>query len=128
MATQQGHLSEFDSATGKIDAYFKWVDIFFITNNTADEKQVAILLNVIGGKTHTLLQDLVTPALPSTKMLAELKQVLKDHFELKPIIVVERFFFHQRSQNLTGTIAEYVAELRRLTKCCEFGQFLEESF
>ena len=127
MATQLGQLPEFDPATEKIATYLERVKLFFLANETPDKKSVPVFLNGVAGKTYALLRDLVAPSLPAAKTFAELAGVLKEHFEPKPIIVAERFYFHQRSQGPTETIAEYIAELRRLAKSCEYGEFLEES-
>ena len=127
MAKQLGHLTEFDPAVDKIGNYLERVDLFFQVNETKDDKRVPFLLNAIGGKTYALLRDLTDPDLPSTKTLDGLKTLLRQHFEPKPIIVAERFYFHKRSQGPTESIADYVAELRRLAKTCQFGTFLEEA-
>jgi len=42
-------------------------------------------------------------------------------------VVEERFHFHRRSQAVGENIAEYVAELRRLSTDCQFGAYLEEA-
>ena len=103
------------------------VDLYFTANETPEDKKVPVFLNTIGRKTYTLLRDLVDPDLPSTKLLEQLKQCLKSHFEPKVIVVAERFYFHQRNQGPTETITDYVAELRRLAKSCQFSKFLNES-
>ena len=50
---------------------------------------------------------------------------LKRHFDPKPLVIAERFWFYQRSQKATESIADFVADLRRLSIKCEFGEFLE---
>ena len=58
---------------------------------------------------------------------AELQKALTDHFEPKPLIIAERFYFHQRAQGTNEFVLEYVAELRRLATHCEFGAFLQDA-
>ena len=53
-------------------------------------------------------------------------QVLKTHYEPKPMVIAERFRFYKRSQSSVETTAEIVAELRRLTINCDFGNFLDD--
>lgn len=127
MATQFGHLPEFQSELEPIAAYLERVNFFFMANNIPDDKQVPILLSTIGGKTYSLLRDLLVPAKPGEKTLAVLKTTLQDHFEPQLIVIAERFYFHQRSQNPDESVADHVAELRRLAKHCAFGPFLDNA-
>ncbi len=53
--------------------------------------------------------------------------VLKDHFSPKPIVIAERFRFHNRCQHETETVAQYVAILKRLSEYCEFGTHLQDA-
>ena len=55
-----------------------------------------------------------------------MKEVLQQHFDPKPLVIAERFYFHSRSQATGESIAEYVAELQRLATNCEFGEYLEK--
>jgi hypothetical protein len=62
--------------------------------------------------------------LPQEKSLADIIAALKDHFEPKPIVIAQRFHFHRRNQLPAESVAEYVAELRRLSTHCDFGAYL----
>jgi len=64
---------------------------------------------------------------PSEKDLDCLTETLQHHYEPKKVVVAERFHFHRRSQAVGENIAEYVAELRRLSMHCQFGAYLEEA-
>lgn len=44
-----------------------------------------------------------------------------------PLVIAERFHFHQRLQAVGESIADYIAELRRLTTHCEYGAHLDEA-
>ena len=55
-----------------------------------------------------------------------LMSVLKKHFDPKPLVIAERFRFHQHAQNIGESIAEYVAELRQFTIHYQYGTHLEE--
>ena len=58
-----------------------------------DAKQVATLLLVIGGKTYTLLSDLLAPEKPLSKSLKQLQKILQTCFKPKPVVIAERFQF-----------------------------------
>ena len=101
--------------------------MFFEANDIKEEKQVAVFLSVIGSKTFALLRSLVLPESPKDKTLAELVTVLKQHFEPKPVIIVQRFHFHHRNQEPGESVADYVAELRRSAATCKFEGYLDEA-
>ena len=43
------------------------VEQFFLANDIDDDHKVPTLLSLIGGKTYTLLRDLLAPEKPATK-------------------------------------------------------------
>ena len=45
----------------------------------------------------------------------------------RTLVIAERFRFYQRGQKLGESIAEFVADLRRLSIRCEFGEFLDQA-
>ncbi|KAG6439336.1 hypothetical protein O3G_MSEX000687 [Manduca sexta] len=81
----------------------------------------------MGGASYELLVTLCTPDKPATKSFKEQVSIMKDHLRPKPSILAERYVYRQRKQKQEETVAEYVAELKKLSKGCEFGKWLEES-
>ena len=122
-----GRIEEFNPKKERISAYLERVELFFIANGVKDAKQVATLLSVIGGKTYALLRDLLASDKPSSKSLRQQQKTLQTHLEPKPVVIAERFQFHQRNQNSGKSVAEYEAELRRLADNCKFGDHLTQS-
>jgi len=102
-------------------------DIFFTANGVANNKKVAVFLSSVGGKTYTLLRDLLAPEKPQEQTMDTLSTTLKDHFQPKPLVIAERFYFHSRSQGATETIAQYMVKLRRLATHCDFGAYLNDA-
>ena len=86
-----------------------------------------MFLTVVGGKAYALLRNLLAPIKPATKSYSEVVKVMKDHLKPKPLIIAERFKFHRRNQREGETVAQYLAELRRLTEQCDFKDYLEEA-
>ena len=117
----QGFCMESESIT----AYLEYVQLFMRANSVEDCKKVVVLLSVVGGKTYNLLRSLLTPATPGDKSYKDIVKVLKEHFEPKPSIIVERFHFQQRTQVPGESVVDYVAELKCLATCCEFGDHLD---
>ena len=101
-------------------------NLFFQANGISEEKQLPVFLSSIGGKTYGLLRNLLAPTLPKDKSLTEVIEVLQKHFDPKPAVIAERFKFHKREQLPGESLADYIAELRRLATHCEFGRYLDE--
>ena len=127
MTTLYGKLAEFRPEEEEFSAYCERVELFFAVNDVPGEKQVPLFLNCIGATTYSLLRNLVAPDNPKDKTLATLMSKLKAHFEPKHLVIAERFHFHKRSQNSDESVAEYLAELRRMATRCDFGAYLEEA-
>ena len=113
--------------TEEFSAYLERVDLFFLSNNVTAEKKVPIFLNCIGSTMYSLLRGLVAPEKRADLSLADLTAKLKAHFEPKHIVIAERFQFHKCGQNHGESVAEYLAELRRLAARWAFGNYLEEA-
>ena len=75
-----GKLSEFHPEAESISAYLERVELFFTANSIADDKKVAVFLSVIGGKTYSLLRDLLAPekyGIPFVSKLQNITTALK---------------------------------------------------
>ena len=123
-----GKLEPFEPGQSDWLLYIERLEQFFVANDIGeDKKKVATLLTAIGATGYSLLRNLVSPAKPADKSYDDLVKAMKDHLRPKRIVIAERFKFHRRSQNESETVAQYVAELRRLTEHCEFKDYLEEA-
>ena len=49
---------------------------------------------------------------------------MQDHHQPPPSAIVQRFNFHSRSRRQGETVSAFVAELRKLTEYCQFGDTL----
>ena len=127
MAAHYGALQEFHPEAEELSVYLERVELFFIANETSDEKKVPILLNVMGATTYGVLRSLLAPANPKEKSMAEIVAALKGHYEPKRNVVAERFQFHRRNQNQGESVTEFVAELRRIAARCAFGNYLDQA-
>ena len=84
-----GQLHEFDAENETVTAYLERAELYFDANDVADEKKVPLLLSIIGAKTYGLLRSLVAPKAPKEKTFAEVKTLLKNHFEPVPSVIAE---------------------------------------
>lgn len=103
------------------------VKLFIQANGIEDERKVVVLFSIIGGKTYDLLWNLLSPTDPKDKTFDELVKTLSDHFEPKPIVIAEHFHFHKQNHTADESVNQFMAELRRLARHCEFKTFLEEA-
>ena len=94
---------------------------------TEGQRKKAVLLTVIGSKAYGLLRNLLSPAKPAEKEFDKIVQVMQNHLNPRPLIIAERFKFHRRNQGENESVAQYVAELRKLSEKCEFGDYLEQA-
>lgn len=127
---QIGRLKEFQAEVEPVTAYLDRVELYLEANEVKENKMVPILLSTIGAKTYGLLRSLTAPKPPREKSFKDLCTILKKHFNPAPLVIAERYRFHRRDQAAGESVADYVAELRRLAAKCKFEdtkEFLEES-
>ena len=127
---QTNLFKEFVPENEPISAYLERMELFFLAHGVDADKQVAVLLSNIGSKPYGVLRSLAVPKTPKELKYADVEKILKDHYEPAPLIIAERYRFHQRGQDIGESIADYVAELRRMATKCKFEEtrdFLEES-
>ena len=79
--------------TETTSSYRERLDLFFKANSMVAGKQVSVLLNVIGSKQYDLIRGLMTPAALKDLTLKELYDLLKSHFEPKPLVIPEHLHF-----------------------------------
>ena len=60
------------------------------------------------------------------KTYAEIVQLVGTHLNPKLSIIVQRFLFQSRSRRESESVVTYVAELKRLSEHCGFGETLQD--
>ena len=106
-----GRLMEFDPKMDTITAYVERVTLYFQVEDVAEENKSPCFKCLIGPKTYALLRSLVTPAIPKEEMFAQLVEVLKKHFEPRPLVIAKCFNFHRQSQRTGESAKDFTAEL-----------------
>ena len=103
-------------------------DCSSITANDIDDadKQHAILLSSVGPTTYRLTRNLLAPAKPTEKTFKEIVEAVQAHHPPRPSVMVQRFNFHSHSSQSGESIFAYVAELRKLSEHCKFGDTLND--
>ena len=125
--TTIGKIESFDGTKENWETYVERVELFFLANDIDDDHKVPTLVSLIGGKTYTLLKDLLAPEKPATKSFQQIVTTLQEHLSAKPLEIAEKFRFYKRNQHEGESILSYVAELRKLAIHCNFGGNLNEA-
>ena len=112
------------STIGLLKLKFERQESFSVANDVKDEKKVGVLVTVIGTKAY---RNIIAPAKAVGKTYQQLVDAMKSHLDPKPIFIAERFRFHRRNQREGETMAQYLAELRKLTEHCDFRNNLDET-
>ena len=93
--TSFGKIDVFQPEVEEFSAYLERIELYFVANGIADDKQVPVFLSLLGAKTYSLLRTLVAPSAPREKPFKDLAKLLKNHFEPKPLVIAERYTFHR---------------------------------
>ena len=78
--TSFGRIDEFRPKNESIEAYLERIELYFNANEVEDDKKVSIFLSVIGGKTYSVLRDLLAPVKLQEKSFSALASELTKHF------------------------------------------------
>ena len=102
-----GKIKEFNPQTEPFSTYVDRLQLHFEANGVSEDKKVAMFLTVIGPKNYSIINDDgAAPEKPKDKTLQELMDILKTHFDPKPLVIAERFHFHKRVQKPTESLSE----------------------
>ena len=122
-----GSLGPYSSGKETWIAYCERLEQYFAANDIDDAgKQRAVLLSECGSETYQLIRSLVAPEKPKNKTFDALVKLVADHLTPPPSPIVQRFHFNTRTQKEGETVAAFLAELRRLSEHCEYGETLDD--
>ena len=127
MATH-GTVGEFIPGREDWVSYTERLEQYFTVNAIKQEegnRWRAILLSCCGAATYQLIRNLVSPGKPTEKRFEELVKLVKDHHQPPPSEIVQCFNFHTHNRKQGESIGEFVAQLRKLSEYCRFGDSLD---
>jgi len=126
MATH-GNIGEFDHQKEDWTAYSERLVEYFTANDVGETvKKRAILLSVVGASTYQLIRNLVAPQKPTEKSFDDLVKLVQEHYQPNRSVIVQRFKFNFRTQQSGESVATFVAELKRLSEHCHYGDTLDD--
>ena len=124
--SQYGKVDEYEREREDWVSYIERIMLFFEANEIEeDSKKKAILLSSVGAGTYKVIKSLAMPNKPAEKTFNEIVALLKEHETPKPNKIAERFKFNMRDRKDGESLSQYLAELRRLTEHCDYGDQLE---
>ena len=124
---QHGSIGAFDSAREDWTSYSGRLEQYFVGNYVvAADKKRAILLSSCGAEMYQLIRNIVAPKKPTKCTFAQLVELVHRHHNPKPSAIVQRFRFNICVRKQGQSVATFVAELRRLTEHCKFGDVMDE--
>ncbi|XP_048007004.1 uncharacterized protein LOC125242283 isoform X2 [Leguminivora glycinivorella] len=122
-----GKLSEFDLTNGNWRVYVDRVEMFYKVNSVTDDMKLPILISAIGDAAYELMVTLCSPKKPSELTYAEVVKTMENHLQPPPSVLAERFRFRQCRQVKGQSIKDYVAELKKLSRYCDFSTTLNDN-
>ncbi|XP_071452184.1 uncharacterized protein [Hetaerina americana] len=81
----------------------------------------------MGKSAYGVLRNLCAPEKPSGSSYGQLCEFLRRHFSPKLSVIAETHKFHQSVQGKTSSVREFAAELRKASRGCNFGAFLDRA-
>ncbi len=83
-------------------------------------------MSVCGPSTYQLIRSLVALTKPSSKTFVELVELVKTHFNTKPLAIVSRFKVTSCVRSHGESVSSIVVRLQQLMEYCKYGASLEE--
>ena len=101
---------------------------YFVANGIIEEGDTrrAVLLSSCGAPTYQLIRNLAAPAKPMDKSFTQIVDLVREHHQPCPSVIVQRFNSHSRMQQPTESVSDFVAQLRKLSEHCDFGETLQD--
>ena len=122
-----GTMDPFDPDFDNWSAYTERLEQFFVANDIAEGKKEGCFTDGDWYQSVDIVKKYSGTRKPATKDYSQLVEAMRSHLDPKPIVIAERFKFHRRNQREGESIAQYVAELQKLSEHCAFRDYLDQA-
>lgn len=113
--------NEFNSQSDNWDNYIERLKYCFEANGiVSDAVQRANFFTVCGAQVYETVLALITPRKTSDVTFTEIVIILTRHYSPKPNEISVSFQFYKRDQREGESVAEYIAQLRKISAGCNF--------
>lgn len=127
MAKNVGNIACFDVEAGNWQTYCDRLDMYFLVNKVEDNLKLPTLISGIGDAAYELMVNLCSPKKPCDCDYKEVIKIMANYLQPKPSVVAERFKFRQCRQSNGQSVANFMAELKKASKYCDFGTTLDDN-
>ena len=107
--------------------WYERLQMYFVANEVGKSRIPAVFLTLLGKDGYALLQNLLAPIKPHEVTLEHMVQVLKNHLQPAPSIIAERYKFKECRQIEDQDVKAFLANLKRSSTYCEFGDNLDSA-
>ncbi|GFW73678.1 integrase catalytic domain-containing protein [Trichonephila clavipes] len=121
------NFESYDASVEDWSSYVERLESYFVVNGIEDKIKVPAILSLMGATMYKLLKNLATPNIPSKLTYQDIIKLLSEHLNPKPLEMTE-FRFYKRKEFEGESIANYCAELQKLSIHCNFGNNLSTMF
>lgn len=112
---------EFNQKTDNWDNYVERLKFCFEANGIEqDNVKKANFFTVCGAQVFETLLALITPHKASDITFSQVEAVLTKHYSPRPNEISMSYQFYKRNQKHGESVAEYIAQLRKLSSGCNF--------
>ncbi|CAG9137758.1 unnamed protein product [Plutella xylostella] len=116
-----GGLQEFRPSVDRWSTYVSRLKAWFDIQNVKKAQYSIYLVAVVGTETLDLIIDLCYPKEPEQVEFETIVSLVQDHLSPKRSVIAERFLIFRASrQNENQSVTEYLAQLKKLSKPCNF--------
>ena len=121
-----GKLTVFDPVEETFENYLQRFQFYCSANDIrSDIKKKALFLTAVGQAAFGKIKDLISPVTLEEATFDVIKEKLREHYQPQLVEIAERYKFFQRTQREGETIAEYLADLKKIARNAKFGNYLD---
>lgn len=118
MNTNYGRIEPFNG--NNFELFEQQLECIITLNDIPKTKQTPLLITNLTPRVLETLNHLCAPEKPIKKDYSDLITLLENRFAKSTSTVLDRNAFRSRNQTMTESIEEYIIELKKLAKRCEF--------
>ena len=93
-----------------------------VPNLVDNPKRLSTLMKLVPADTYDIIVDTVRPRNVQDMTYTEIKDMMQDKFEPVRNKRTARYDFDKRERKVGESVEQYIAELKRLEKDCDFGR------
>lgn len=111
---------------GNWNAYEQQLECFILLNDISKEKRVPLLITKLSTNVYDLLITLCTPNSPMKESYEIICENLRKYYHPVKNSAIHQAEFRRRCQKSNETLDEYIIDLKKLSKNCNFNNLNEE--